>query len=268
MSMKAKIFDAEGKESGEIELPSVFEAELRLDIIKRAFLAIMSHNRQPYGANKLAGLRSSAHYHGRRKIRWSMMNREMARLPRIHGKVGNLMWRVRVVPHAIKGRKAHPPVAEKDFSQKINRKERIIALRSAIAATANIEAVKARGHKASIAPIIADSSLESLSKTSDIMKFMKTIGIGEELERSAVKKIRAGKGKSRGRKYKKRKGPLLVVSGGPVEKAAKNIPGVDIVRAKNLNVALLAPGGVPGRLAIFTESSLSKIEELWGVRNE
>ena len=265
--MKAKLFNADGTEAGEVELPSVFETPIREDIIRRAFLAIMSHSRQPYGADPLAGLRSSAHYHGRRKIRWSMMNREMARLPRIHGKVGYLQWRVRVVPQAVKGRKAHPPVAEKNFRQKINRKERLLALKSAIAATANIELVRARGHKASVAPIIASSDVESFSKTSQVVKFLESAGLSEELERAAVRKVRAGKGKMRGRKYKKRKGPLFVVSGGQIEKAARNIPGVDVVRARNLNVRLLAPGGVPGRLTIFTEQSLSKIEELWGVNN-
>ncbi len=262
--MKAKLFASDGKEKGEVELPTIFDSPVREDLIRRAFLAIMSHERQPYGADPLAGLRSSAHYHGRRHTRWTMMNREMARLPRIHGKVGYLLWRVRVVPHAVKGRKAHPPKAEKSFWQKINRKERIAAIRSAIAATARIELVRARGHRAEFAPVIVEDSFQETGKTSSIARFLESIGLAQELERAREKKVRAGKGKMRGRRYRRKKGPLIVVESGKVLKAARNIPGVEAVMARNLNVKLLAPGGVPGRLTIFTESALKTIQELWG----
>ena len=45
-----------------------------------------------------------------------------------------------------------------------------------------------------------------------------------------------------------------------VIKCVKNIPGVDITTPNMLNVELLAPGGDPGRLTIFTESALKALE--------
>ena len=75
----------------------------------------------------------------------------------------------------------------------------------------------------------------------------------KELERISEKTIRAGVGKNRGRPYKKKKGPLFVVSGKcNLLKAAKNVPGVDVCVVKDLNAELLAPGATPGRLTIFT----------------
>ena len=53
--MKAKLYDLDGKEAGEIELPAVFSTPFRPDVIKRAVLAQQSAGRQPYGTDPLAG---------------------------------------------------------------------------------------------------------------------------------------------------------------------------------------------------------------------
>ena len=82
------------------------------------------------------------------------------------------------------------------------------------------------------------------------------------MERSSVKKIRAGRGKTRGRKYKTKKGPLIVVADKcALQKSAKNIPGVDITTISSVNAELLAPGYVPGRLTIFTDKAIEKLDK-------
>jgi large subunit ribosomal protein L4e len=260
--VKTNIFNLEGKIVGEIELPKVFEEPIREDLIQRAVLAIWAARRQPYGTDILAGKRTSAHYHGaRRTERWTMMNREMARLPRLHGKIPpQLMWRVRFVPQAKGGRTAYPPKVEKIWEVKINKKEKRKAIRSAIAATACKDYVLARGHKVEKIeklPIVVEDDIQKISKTKQLVEFLEKIGLGDELKRIKVRKIRAGKGKTRGRKYKVKKGPLIIVAKDEgISKAAKNLPGVDVCLAKNLNTELLAPGTVSGRLAIFSKSAL------------
>jgi large subunit ribosomal protein L2 len=42
--------------------------------------------------------------------------------------------------------------------------------------------------------------------------------------------------------------------------AFRNIPGVDTVRASDLNVEHLAPGTHPGRLTLWTESAVKAID--------
>ncbi|MBW9140588.1 MAG: 50S ribosomal protein L4, partial [Candidatus Aramenus sp.] len=78
-------------------------------------------------------------------------------------------------------------------------------------------------------------------------------------------RIRAGKGKMRGRKYKIPVGPLIVAH--DVKKllpAARNIPGVDVIDPMLVSVIHLAPGGHPGRLTIFTESSIGVLNKRLG----
>lgn len=265
--MKTNIFDVQGNIKGEIELPKVFSVPYRPDLIKRAVLAIQSHKRQPYGVDILAGKRTSAHYHGVRKGPYHMMNIETARMKRIHGGPPGLEMGARFVPQARKGREAHPPKVEKIFWQKINNKERILAIKSAIAATALKDIVTKRGHLINniILPIVVDDSLQEMKKAKQVKQFLEKIGFKEELKRVSKKKIRAGKGKMRGRRYKKRKGPLIViVEDKGIMKAAKNIAGLDCCLVNNLNAELLAPGTNPGRLTIFTEASIKKLGEIYG----
>jgi len=266
--MKVDVFDLNGKAVEKIDLPKVFNEHVREDLIRRAVLATQSRHRQPYGTDPYAGLRSSAHYHGYRRHRYTMMNREMARMPRIHGKTSpQLTWRPRIVPQAVKGRAAHPPLVEKVWEQKINDKERKKAIRSAIAATAIKEIVAKRGHKFSLneLPIVVDDELQKMKKSKDVVGFFKKIGLEKELERISEKKVRAGKGKGRGRKYKKKIGPLIVIAeDNGIVKAVKNLQGVNVCRAWNLSAENLAPGTMPGRLTIFTKSALESLKKFHG----
>ena len=91
---------------------------------------------------------------------------------------------------------------------------------------------------------------------------MVILGLTAELERSSKKNVRAGRGKMRGRKYQRAKGPLIVVSDKcDLLKSARNISGVDIVSVKSVNSELLAPGTVPGRLTLFTAASIDRLEK-------
>jgi len=46
-----------------------------------------------------------------------------------------------------------------------------------------------------------------------------------------------------------------------MEKAAANVLGVDVCLVNKLNVNLLAPGGVPGRLTLFSEKAIEKMKK-------
>jgi large subunit ribosomal protein L4e len=68
----------------------------------------------------------------------------------------------------------------------------------------------------------------------------------------------------RGRTTRKKIGPLIVVSNDRgVGKAAGSIPGVEVVSVDSLSVLPLAPGGVAGRLTIWTTSAV----EVLGTRS-
>lgn len=260
MDMKsATLYGIDGKAKGTVKLARAFSEDVREDLIRRAVRFEKSRERQPYGADRLAGKRTSAHYHGRRRERHSMMNREMARMKRIHGS-GFMAFTARFVPQAVKGIKAHPPRSGRVWRLDMNRKEYRKAMHSAVSATADAEAVKARGHVINgikSLPIVLEDRAESLGRAGDFSRLLKSLGLSGELERADGRKVRAGKGTARGRRHRKKKGPLVVVSGdSALLRAGRNIPGVDVVLLSGLKVDMLAPGAHPGRLTIWTKGAL------------
>ena len=137
------------------------------------------------------------------------------------------------------------------------------ALAAAIAASGQIEIVKSRGHRVDgiEVPIIVDG-LESLKKTSELEKLFSALKLEKEIARSSEKHVRAGRGKMRGRVYRKKKGPLLVVSDSvSLMRAAGNFSGIDVSSVKNLNPELLAPGTHAGRLTIWSAAAIKELEK-------
>ncbi len=247
---KVNIYGTDGKVNGEIELPKVFDTPLRPDIIRKTISAINSNKRQPYGADPLAGCKHATASAGK--------GRGMSRVPRLtQGQRGAL------APCVVGGRRAHPPKAERDWSEKINKKEKQLAKQSALAATKDKEIVAKRGHKFDdkiTLPIIVDDKFEKIKKTKDIIDTLDKIGVYDDVLRATNgKHIRAGKGKMRGRRYKTPKSLLIVATKDEIQKSSRNLTGVDVIKPKDINVEYLAPGGDPGRLTIFTKSAISEV---------
>lgn len=261
--MEIKIKTPTDAEAGKKKLPIQFSEPLREDLIKRAVHAIQSHARQQYGADPRAGKKVSATLSKRRRRYRGGYGHGISRVPRkILSRRGRQMyWVGAFAPGTVGGRRAHPPKPEKILSQKVNEKERKKAIRSAISATVDKKIVQERGHKIPEAyPFIISKEFESIDKTKQIKDILLKLGLTDEFKRSDKKRVRAGKGKARGRKYKKAKGPLVVVgSRCKLLKAAKNIPGIDIEIVSKLNAELLAPGTYPGRLTLFTEQAIDKL---------
>jgi large subunit ribosomal protein L4e len=161
------------------------------------------------------------------------------------------------------GRRAHPPTPDKNWHEKINKKEKAIARRSAIAATANKEIVTQRGHRFDekiTLPLIVDDEFETLTKTKDVIKSLKDLGVYDDILRAKNgKHVRAGKGKSRGRKYRTPKSILIISSKPEFIKGSQNLTGIDITHPKQINIEHLAPGGDSGRLTLITKSALATL---------
>ncbi|HLD00430.1 MAG TPA: 50S ribosomal protein L4 [Candidatus Nanoarchaeia archaeon] len=263
--MKLPILDLHKKEKGQKELPSQFKEAYRPDLIKRAVHALQSSARQRYGAFPDAGKRSSSETSKRRRNYRGTYGFGISRVKRkIHSRRGTRMfWVGAYTPQTVGGRRAHPPKAEKNLEKLINVKEKRKAIRSAISATVNKEIVSLRGHKLPPNyPFIADSSLEKINQTKEMKQVLLDLGFKDELQRSLIKKIRAGLGTMRGRKYQRKKGILVVVSEDcPAMKSLSNLSGIDVVAVTALNAELLAPGANPGRVTIWTEKAVDKLAD-------
>jgi large subunit ribosomal protein L4e len=260
-----KIIKLDGTEQGSIELPQQFNEEIRADLVAKAVEVIQCNKKQPYGAKADAGLRASAELSRRRNNYRGSYGHGISRVPRkIMSRNGTRMnWVGAVAPGTVGGRRAHPPKSAKILKKSINEKERKKAIRSALAASVDKEIVASKGHIIpENYPFVITNDIEKLEKTKEIKTFLEKAGFKNEIKRSAVKKIRAGIGKLRGRKYKTKKGPLLVVGAEcKLTKSAQNLPGIEIVQIKNINCELLAPGKQLARATLFTENAIKELKE-------
>jgi len=263
--MELKIFDQEKKSAGTVKLPSQFEESYHPDLIKRAVQSLQSNARQTYGASPDAGMRHSSKLSKRRRKYRGCYGFGISRVNRkiLSRRGTRFFWVGAFSPQTVGGRRSHPPKAEKNWLKKINKKENKKAIRSAMSATLNKSLVEERGHKIPAEyPFVLKSDFENLLKTQEIKKVLESLGFGDELSRSAVVKVRAGIGKRRGRKYRKKKGILIVVSGDcPIIKSARNILGIDIIPVNQINAELLAPGAMAGRATLWTQGAIEKLEK-------
>ena len=261
--MKANIFNTKGEKVKQVELPKQFSEEIRPDLIKKAALVIQFSKKQPYGATDRAGKRHSTRISRRRRDFKGSYGKGISRIPRktLLRRGTQFYWMGAMAPGTVGGRRAHPPKSDKILSIKINKKEKRKAIRSAIAATLNKELLQQKGVTSlDNLPIIVDK-LESITKTKDLKSLLEKLGLKNELIRSKNKKIRAGIGKLRGRKYKVPCGPLLVVSKQSQISKACSFQGFEVSLVDSLNTDILAPGATPGRLVIWSLDSIDKLEK-------
>jgi large subunit ribosomal protein L4e len=159
------------------------------------------------------------------------------------------------------------------WHRKISVNQRRYAVSSALAATAIPALVMARGHRIDQVPevpLVLSDSLNNVAKTKDAKAILERIGaFADVIKSDDSKKIRRGVGKSRNRRYTQRRGPLIVydVSEG-LDKAFRNLPGVELTLVDNLNLLDLAPGGNLGRFCIWTKGAFEKLDSLFGTYEE
>ena len=258
MPDSAKVIDMDGKPGAAVDLPRAFSTPLRPDLVQRAWWILHSHSLQPYGRDPMAGERTSAETSN------PPTGRGVSRIPRVKGGGTNRAGQAGGVASTVKGRLPHPPRSEKVIYRKINVKERKLALNTSIAFTGDASAVAWRGHKTGKLkfPVVVSDEVESLEKTAALESFLAGIGLTEELKRvyGGVKR-RSGTPRMRGRTTRKKVGPLIVVSNDRgVGRAAASIPGVEVVAVDSLSVLPLAPGGVAGRLTLWTTSAVEVLK--------
>lgn len=159
------------------------------------------------------------------------------------------------------------------WHRKVSVNQRRFAIASALAASALPSLVMARGHRVSEVaelPLIVAPEIESIEKTSVALKVLANLKAIADVDRVRdSRKIRAGKGKARNRRYRERRGPLVIYKNDSgIVKAFRNIPGVDLLNVSALNLLQLAPGGHLGRFVIWTQPAFEELEALYGNGSE
>jgi large subunit ribosomal protein L4e len=252
---QVRVYSIEGEATKTIELPPVFRSEVRRDLIRRAVTAFQANRRQPYGPNPRSGMKHS--------VRWSGKGHGVSRVPRLRdGSTGAQ------APGTVGGRRAHPPRPDTVWAKKVNQRERGLARNAALAALKDPALVSSRGHRFDSAlslPVVLEDAIESLEPeegaTREGVSILERLGLQADLERAkAGRHVRAGRGKLRGRRLRQPRSLLVVVKEPTkVRRLFGNLPGVEVVSPAALNAEILAPGGDPGRLALFSEGALEVI---------
>jgi len=139
----------------------------------------------------------------------------------------------------------------------------------AIAATSVTALVMARGHKIdriSEIPLVVSDDIQSYQKTKQAVEFLKRIKANDDTTKvKDTRKVRSGKGKMRNRKYKERKGPLIIYAkNNGILKSFRNIKGIELMSINRLNLLGLAPGGQVGRFVIWTEGAFKQLKDIFG----
>merc|ERR1719493_420344 len=163
----------------------------------------------------------------------------------------------------------NPTKTWRRWHRRVNVTQKRHAVATALAASSLPPLVMARGHRVGEVaelPLVVSDGLEAIQKTKQAVETLKKLGCEEELQRVLdSKKVRAGKGKMRNRRYTMRRGPLVVYSeDNGIVRAMRNIPGVETACVTRLNLLKLAPGGNFGRFVIWTQGAFKKLGELYG----
>jgi len=248
---RAHVLDLEGKPRSTLPLPLAFSEPFRPDLIRRAVVAAQSHRRQPYGTSPTAGRRHS--------VEWSGKGKGVARTPRLMDSMRGAQ-----APNTVGGGAAHPPLPERLWAKKINRKERRLAFASALAATREAKLASARGHAIPhgvALPLVLDDPFEEIRTASAARDLLRRLHLWDDIERSrsGIHLRASGRARRRGRVRRTPRSVLVVTSAPDKALGFRNLSGVDVVSVPRLATEDLAPGGVAGRLTLFSRPAVESL---------
>lgn len=253
---RVHLFDLHGKPGGMVALPLAFSQPVRPDLIQRAVVAAQSHRRQPYGTSLTGGLRHS--------VEWSGKGKGVARTPRLMDSMRGAQ-----APNTVGGRAAHPPRVDRIWEKKINRKERRRAFASALAATREEKLARARGHDVPHGlhlPVVLADPVEEIRSSSEAQGVLVRLKLWKDVERARDStRLRAsGRARRRGRVHRTSRSLLVVTTGPGKALGFRNLAGVEVVPVARLATEDLAPGGVAGRLTVFSRSAVESLRTRLG----
>merc|ERR1712166_1169211 len=247
--------------SGSAQMPAVFSAPIRDDIVSFCHSNMAKNRRQAHGVFHLQGHMHSAESWG--------TGRAVARIPRISGSGTSRAGQAAFGNMCRKGRMFAPLRTWRKWHRKVNTNQKRHAVAAALAASACAPLVLARGHRVESCPelpLVADvNSAESTGA------MLASIGGGADLARvRASKAVRNGQGKMRNSRFTMRKGPLIVHDNDDtnVARNARNLPGVDTCNVHRLNLLMLAPGGHIGRFVVYTPKAFAALDCIFGTNDK
>ena len=250
------ILETDGSNRSTITLPAVFETPYRPEVIQKVYNNLNSYTFQRQGRYPAAGQMVSAESRN--------TGLGIARIARARGEGFPRAGQAAGVASVRHGRLAHPPVSWKNIYKKVNKKEKLLALCSAIAATTNSELIKRRGHKIKDEiqlPIVVSNEIESVVKSKDLEKILFNLGLEEDLKRTFIRRNKSYHKNSINRRSAL---SVLILVGNDekIGRLSNSLPGITVKSVKSVSILDLAPGSKPVRLTIFSENAIKELTNL------
>lgn len=250
------ILETDGSNRSTITLPAVFETPYRPEVIQKVYNNLNSYTFQRQGRYPAAGQMVSAESRN--------TGLGIARIARARGEGFPRAGQAAGVASVRHGRLAHPPVSWKNIYKKVNKKEKLLALCSAIAATTNSELIQRRGHKIKNnlqLPIVVSNEIESVVKSKDLEKILFNLGLEEDLKRTFIRRNKSYHKNSINRRSAL---SVLILVGNDekIGRLSNSLPGITVKSVKSVSVLDLAPGSKPVRLTIFSENAIKELTNL------
>merc|ERR1712212_86543 len=233
--------------SSTVQLPAVFRAPVRPDIVQFVHSNVRKNSRQPYAVSKGAGHQTSAESWG--------TGRAVARIPRVRGGGTHRSGQGAFGNMCRGGRMFAPTKTWRRWHRRVGVNQKRFAICSALAASSIPALVMSKGHM-----------IQELTKTKEAVALLRQHRAWTDvLKVYKSQRFRAGRGKMRNRRRIQRKGPLVIYNKDQgLTRAFRNIPGVDTICVDKLNLLKLAPGGHVGRFCIWTVAAFRKLDPLYG----
>ncbi len=250
------ILEMDGSNKSTVTLPGVFQTPYRPEVIQKVYNHLNSYTFQRQGRYPAAGQMVSAESRN--------TGLGIARIARARGEGFPRAGQAAGVASVRHGRLAHPPVSWKNIYKKVNKKEKLLALCSAIAATTNTELIQRRGHKIKNnlqLPIVVSNEIESIVKSKDLEKILLKLGLEEDLKRTFIRRNKSVHKNGTNRRFAL--SVLIIVSN--TEKIGRlnnSLPGITVKSVKSISVLDLAPGSKPARLTIYSENAIKELDNL------
>jgi large subunit ribosomal protein L4e len=255
------ILEMDGTNKSTVTLPVVFQTPYRPDVIQKVYNHLNSYTFQRQGRYPAAGQMVSAESRN--------TGLGIARIARARGEGFPRAGQAAGVASVRHGRLAHPPVSWKNIYKKVNKKEKLLALCSAIAATTNVELIRRRGHKIKDnlqLPIVISNEIESIVKSKDLEKVLLKLGLEDDLKRTF---IRRNKSVHKNDTNRRSALSVLIIVGNDekIGRLNNSLPGITVKSVKFVSVLDLAPGSKPVRLTIYSENAIKELTNLKSTSN-
>nr|SVE78928.1 EOG090X0822 [Daphnia lumholtzi] len=256
------VYNEKAEASGStIQLPAVFRAPIRPDIVSFVQQQMSMNRRHPYCVSEKAGHQTSAESWG--------TGRAVARIPRVRGGGTHRSGQGAYGNMCRGGRMFAPTKIWRRWHRKINVNQKRYALCSAIAASGIPSLVMSKGHlinEVPEMPLVVSDKVQEYNKTKQAVVLLRRLRAWTDVQKVyKTRRFRAGKGKMRNRRRTSKLGPLIIYGKDQgLTKAFRNIPGISLISVNKLNLMKLAPGGHVGRFCIWTESAFQRLNALYG----